>query len=248
MTPAQLEDLRRFANEGFPSVGRLLDAYESAQAELAAVRGGVVRGGVVLEDLTETEIEAVWARVRTYDYQHRSMAQRFVDELNEEIRTRLRSAPEGTVLVDAGELELALGSIEAFFYKAAPWLDPQNGAKFDGDLCEIVDRRLVTTLNTIRDSLRPALAPPEEIRAAPVGPDPGPHFYIVPAGEARIGDDAWDRSTGEWVAWHAGFGPCAWVARQGVRPNATGQYHRDKAMKIAKRVQRPGQGGKGGEG
>jgi hypothetical protein len=167
-----------------------------------------------------------------------------VERLRARCKTMEELLTEGKVLVDAGELELALGSIEAFFYKAAPWLDPQNGAKFDGDLCEIVDRRLVTTLNTIRDSLRPALAPPEEIRAAPVGPDPGPHFYIVPAGEARIGDDAWDRSTGEWVAWHAGFGPGAWVARQGVRPNVTGQYHRDKAMKIAKRVQRPGQGGK----
>ena len=111
MTPAQLEDLRRFANEGFPAVGRLLDAYESAQAELAAVRGGVVRGGVVLEDLTETEIEAVWARVRTYDYQHRSMAQRFVDELNEEIRTRLRSAPEGKVLVERELIQSAIGAL-----------------------------------------------------------------------------------------------------------------------------------------
>ena len=43
---------------------------------------------------------------------------------------------------------------------------------------------------------------------------------------------------------------CAYhvLAISDPRPNVIGEYHRDKAMKIAKRVQRPGQGGKGGDG
>jgi hypothetical protein len=37
MTPERIADLRRFTNEGFPAVGRLIDAYEAA---LRSTTGG----------------------------------------------------------------------------------------------------------------------------------------------------------------------------------------------------------------
>jgi len=88
MTPGQLEDLRRFANEGFPAVGRLLDAYESAQAELAAVRGG------------KMGCEACAQNAHCVHAKHGEACEDFLARDH-----AVAAVPEGKVLVDAGELE-----------------------------------------------------------------------------------------------------------------------------------------------
>jgi hypothetical protein len=73
-------------------VAELLDALESAQAELAAVRGGAVLESLKVEEFVEICQE------------HGTDVSR-CKAITELFRSRLRSAPEGTVLVDAGELE-----------------------------------------------------------------------------------------------------------------------------------------------
>jgi hypothetical protein len=65
---------------------------------------------------------------------------------------------ETAVLVDARELEAlrkdreeCLGSIDAFLSEASRWIE-RDGSMFDGDLCEIADRRLRYTLDALRST------------------------------------------------------------------------------------------------
>jgi hypothetical protein len=47
--------------------------------------------------------------------------------------------------------EECLGSIDAFLGEASRWIE-RDGSMFDGDLCEIADRRLRYTLDALRST------------------------------------------------------------------------------------------------
>ena len=84
----------------------------NAQAELAAVRGGAVLESLKVEEFVEICQE------------HGTDVSR-CKAITELFRSRLRSAPEGTVLVDAGELE----ALRATIAKLKEFHDPVNVAK-----------------------------------------------------------------------------------------------------------------------
>jgi hypothetical protein len=113
MTPERIAELRKQIAYLGESVEReMLDALESAQAELAAVRGAMDAADARLRDASIR----VWGEDCWGCDAPDHMAEAILG---------LRSAPEGKVLVDAGELK----ALRATIAKLKEFRDPVNVAK-----------------------------------------------------------------------------------------------------------------------